>query len=137
MLSILTEYEKETVQKEVETIVGLDFAMDGLYVSSEDEKSNYPKFDCNMLEQLAKVQLGLARHTKDSERWNKQHIRVAKLHEKVADQRKNFLQHKSKALATNSDVVAIEDLNMKGMSQSLHFGKSFADNGWDMFALFL
>ena len=37
---ILIEYEKEIVQREVETVVGLGFAMDGLYVSSEDEKAN-------------------------------------------------------------------------------------------------
>lgn len=38
---ILTEYGKETVQKEVETVNGLGFKMDGLYVSSENEKTNY------------------------------------------------------------------------------------------------
>ncbi|MEB9512677.1 RNA-guided endonuclease TnpB family protein, partial [Bacillus cereus] len=75
--------------------------------------------------------------TKGSGRWNKQRIRVAKLHEKVANQRKNFLHHKSKELATHFDVVAIEDLNMKGISQALHFGKSVADNAWGMFTSFL
>ncbi|MCU4981749.1 transposase, partial [Bacillus cereus] len=39
--------------------------------------------------------------------------------------------------ATHFDVVAIEDLNMKGMSQALHFGKSVADNAWGMFTTFL
>ncbi|MFJ7733514.1 RNA-guided endonuclease TnpB family protein [Lysinibacillus sp. NPDC097231] len=136
-VSILTEYEKEIVQKEVETVVGLDFAMDGLYVSSEDEKANYPKFYRKMLDQLAKEQRILSRRTKGSERWNKQRIRVAKLHEKIANQRKNFLHHKSKELVANFDVVAIEDLNMKGMSQALNFGKSVADNGWGMFISFL
>ncbi len=136
-VSILTEYEKEIVQKEVETFVGLDFAMDGLYVSSEDEKANYPKFYRKMLDHLAKAQQVLSRCNKGSERWNKQRIRVAKLHEKVANQRKNFFHHKSKELATNFDVVAIEDLSMKGMSQSLHFGKSVADNSWGMFTSFL
>ncbi len=136
-VSILTEYEKEIVQKEVETVVGLDFAMDGLYVSSEDKKANYPQFYREMLDRLAKVQRVLARRTKGSQRWNKQRIRVAKLHEKVANQRKNFLHHDSKELATNFDVVAIEGLNMKGMSQALHFGKSVADNSWGMFTSFL
>ncbi|PFR46246.1 transposase, partial [Bacillus thuringiensis] len=90
-----------------------------------------------MLDRLAKAQRVLSRRTKGSIRWNKQRIRVAKLHEKVANQRKNFLHHKSKELATHFDVVAIEDLNMKGMSQALHFGKSVADNGWGMFTSFL
>ncbi|WP_018395765.1 RNA-guided endonuclease TnpB family protein [Bacillus sp. 37MA] len=136
-VSILTEYEKEIVQKEVETVVGLDFAMVELYVSSEDEKANYPRFYRQMLDQLAKAQRVLARRVKGSQRWNKQRIHVAKWHEKVANLRKNFLHHKSKELATNFDVVAIEDLNMKGMSQALNFGKSVADNGWGMFTTFL
>ncbi|PFY30169.1 RNA-guided endonuclease TnpB family protein, partial [Bacillus toyonensis] len=80
-VSILTEYEKEIVQKEVKTVVGLDFAMDGLYVSSEDEKANYPKFYREMLDRLAKAQRVLSRRNKGSERWNKQRFRVAKLHE--------------------------------------------------------
>ncbi|WP_144525528.1 RNA-guided endonuclease TnpB family protein [Bacillus sp. DE0042] len=136
-VSVLTEYEKEIVQKEVESVVGLDFAMAELYVSSEDEKANYPRFYRQMLNRLAKAQRVLARRVKGSVRWNKQRICVAKLHEKVANQRKNFLHHKSKELAKNFDVVAIEDLHMKGMSRALRFGKSVADNGWRMFTTFL
>lgn len=79
----------------------------------------------------------LARRVKGSVRWNKQRICVANLHEKVANQRKNFLHHKSKELATNFDVMAIEDLHMKGMSRALRFGKSVADNVWRMFTTFL
>ncbi|NWK70978.1 transposase [Bacillus paramycoides] len=136
-VSVLTEYEKEIVQKEVESVVGLDFSMAELYVSSEDEKANYPRFYRQMLDRLANAQRVLARRVKGSARWNKQRIRVAKLHEKVANQRKNFLHHKSKELATNFDVVAIEDLNMKGMARAPRFGKSVADNGWRMFTTFL
>ena len=76
-----------------------------------------------MLDKLAKEQRKLSRKKKGSSNWNKQRIRVAKIHEKVANQRKNFLHHQSKELATNFDVVVIEDLNMKGMSQALKFGK--------------
>jgi putative transposase len=136
-VSILTEYEKEIAQKKVERVVGLDFAMAELYVSSEDEKANYPRFYRQMLNRLAKAQRVLARRVQGSARFNKQRICVAKLHEKVANQRKNFLHHKSKELATHFDVVAIEDLHMKGMSQALRFGKSVADNGWRMFTTFL
>jgi predicted signal transduction protein with EAL and GGDEF domain len=107
-VSILTEYEKEIIQKEVETVVGLDFAMAELYVSSEDEKANYPRFYRQMLNQLAKAQRVLSKRIIGSARWNKQRIRVAKLHEKVANQRKNFLHHKSKELAAKYDAVAIE-----------------------------
>ncbi len=43
-VSILIEYQKVIVQKEVQNVVGLDFAMAELYVSSEDDKANYPRF---------------------------------------------------------------------------------------------
>ncbi len=136
-VAILTEYEKEIEAKEIRNVVGLDFAMHGLFVDSEGEKANHPKFYRQMLEKLAKEQRKLSRKKKGSSKWNKQRIRVAKIQEKVANQRKNFLHHKSKELVTTYDAVIIEDLDMKGMSQSLKFGKSVADNGWGMFISFL
>lgn len=136
-ISILTEYEKETEQKEIQRVVGLDFAMNGLFVDSEGEKANYPKFYRQMLDALATAQRKLSRKKKGSSNWHKQRIRVAKIQEKVANQRKNFLHHKSKELAAQYDAVMIEDLDMKGMSRALRFGKSVADNGWGMFTTFL
>ncbi|MDC3414675.1 transposase, partial [Terrihalobacillus insolitus] len=136
-ISILTECEKEIEAKEIQDVVGLDFAMDGLFVDSEGEKANYPKYYRQMLEKLAKEQRKLSRKKKGSSNWNKQRIRVAKIQEKVANQRKNFLHHKSTELVSNFDAIIIEDLDMKGMSQALKFGKSIADNGWGMFTSFL
>jgi putative transposase len=57
-------------------------------------------------------------------------LKVAKLHEKAANQRKNFLHHQSKELGITYDAVIIENLHMKGMSQALHFGQSVHDNSW-------
>lgn len=90
-----------------------------------------------MLGKLTQEQRKLSRKKKGSSNWNKQRIRVAKIQEKVANQRKNFLHHKSKELVMTYDAVVIEDLDMKGMSQALKFGKSVSDNGWGMFTSFL
>ena len=137
-ISILTEYEKDIQPVEIRKVVGLDFAMDGLYVESErGEKANYPRYYRQALDKLAKAQRILSRRKKGSARWEKQRLKVAKLYEKTANQRRNFLHHKSKELATNYDAVIIEDLDMKGMSQALNFGKSVHDNGWGMFISFL
>ncbi len=137
-LSILTEYEKEIEPVSIKNVVGLDFAMDGLYVESEQgKKANYPRFYRQSLNKLEKEQRILSRRTRGSARWEKQRLKVAVLQEKTANQRKNFLHHKSKELATNYDAVVIEDLDMKGMSQALKFGKSVHDNGWGMFTSFL
>lgn len=127
-ISILTEYEKEMKAVSVEKAVGLDFAMEGLYVESEQgKKANYPGFYRQSLDKLAKEQRILSRKRKGSARWEKQRMKVAKRQEKTANQRKNFLHHKSKELVSTYDAVVIEDLNMKGMSQALHFGKSVYD----------
>lgn len=137
-ISILTEYEYKPIPKEIKAIVGLDFAMDSLYVESEQgEKANHPRFFRQTQEKLAKEQKVLSRRTKGSTRYEKQRIKVAALHERVTNQRKDFLHKKSHQLASQYDCIVIEDLNMKGMSQSLHFGKSVADNGWGMFTTFL
>ena len=137
-ISILTEYEKEIKPVSIQKVVGLDFAMDGLYVESEQgEKANYPRFYRQSIDKLAKEQSILSRRKKGSARWEKQRLKVAKLHEKIANQRKNFLHHQSKELATTYDAVIIEDLDMKGMSKALNFGKSVHDNGWGMFTTFL
>ena len=137
-ISILTEYEHTPIEKEIKEIIGLDFAMNGLYVESEQgETANYPRFYRQAQQQLAKEQRILSRRTKGSSRYEKQRMKAAKLHEQVANQRKDFLHKTSRRLATRYDCVVIEDLNMKGMSQVLRFGKSVADNGWGMFTTFL
>lgn len=137
-ISILTEYEKDIEPVSIQKVVGLDFAMDGLYVESEQgEKANYPRFYRKSLDKLAKEQRILSRKKKGSTRWEKQRLKVAERQEKTANQRKNFLHHRSKELASTYDAVIIEDLDMKGMSKALHFGKSVHDNGWGIFTTFL
>jgi putative transposase len=74
---------------------------------------------------------------KGSNNRQKQRIKVARLYEKVVNQRKDFLHKQSRQIANAYDCVCIENLDMKAMSQVLNFGKSVADNGWGMFTSFL
>ena len=62
---------------------------------------------------------------------------MAKLHEKVSNQRKDFLHKHSRQIANAYDCICIEDLDMKAMSRLLKFGKFVSDNGWGMFTTFL
>ena len=55
------------------------------------------------------------------------------MHEYIKNCRRDFLHKLSKKLSEAYNAVAVEDLNMKGMSQALNFGKSVGDNGWGMF----
>ncbi|PCK70732.1 hypothetical protein PL1_2709 [Paenibacillus larvae subsp. larvae B-3650] len=95
-VSILTENEHQPIQKQIQAVVGLDFSMNGLFVDSEEGKTaNYPRFYQQALEKLAKKQRILSRRKKGSNRWHKQGLEVAKLHERIANQRKDFLHKES------------------------------------------
>ncbi|GGN63153.1 transposase [Oceanobacillus indicireducens] len=110
-ISILTEYEKDIKPVSIQEVVGLDFAMDGLYVESEQgEKANYPKFYRQSLDKVAKEQRILSRRKKGSARREKQRLKVAALQEKTANQRKNFLHQQSKELASTYDAVVTRRL---------------------------
>lgn len=131
--SIQFEYEKEVEQVQPESYLGLDYAMSDFYVDSEGVKGNYPKFFRSSQDKLTKEQRKLSKMVRRSNNYNKQKIKVAKVHEKIANQRKDFLHKTSRKIANFYDVVCIEDLNMQAMSQTMNFGKSVHDNGWGMF----
>jgi len=117
--------------------IGLDFSMNKLYVASDGTSAEYPQFYRKAEQRLAKHQRVLSRRQKGSKRYSLQKRKVAVLHEKVANQRKDFL-HKLSSLITKSyDLICLEDLNMKDMSRSLNFGKAVHDDGFGMFRTFL
>lgn len=136
-VSILYEYEVEINKIDPVTSIGLDFSMRSLFVASEGQPVNYPRFYRQSLEKLAHEQRILSHKEKGSKGYYQQKLKVAKIHEKIVNQRKDFLHKISRQITNAYDVVCIEDLNMKGMSQALNFGKSVADNGWGMFCSFL
>ena len=72
-----------------------------------------------------------------SNNWYKQQNRINKIHEKIANQRQDFLHKLSSELVNKYDYIALEDINLKNISQSLHLGKSTDDNGFGMFRKFL
>lgn len=135
--SILFEYENQIQKTEPQTFLGLDFSMHELYIASDGTSANYPRFYRQALQKLEREQRKLSKMQKGSNNRNKQRIRVARLHEKVANQRKDFLHKQSRQITNAYDCVCIEDLNMKAMSQAVNFGKSVSDNGWGMFTAFL
>ena len=136
-VSILVEYETQVFKKEIEKVIGLDFSMKELYVDSNGGIANFTRFFRLAQEKLAKEQRILSHRKYESKRYEKQKLKVARVHEKIANQRKDFLHKESKKLADNYDLICIEDLNMRAMSQCLNFGKSVSDNGWGFFTTLL
>lgn len=132
-VSIMFELEKEIKQVEPDSYIGLDFAMADFYVDSKGNKGNYPKFFRKSAEKLAIEQRKLSRKVKGSNNYEKQRLKVAKVHEKIANQRRDFLHKTSRKIANSYDVICVENLNMKTMAQTMNFGKSVNDIGWGMF----
>lgn len=138
-VSILVEYDEEELKREIDInkTKGLDFSMKELFVTSEGDRANYPRYYRQAMERLKKEQRKLSLCKNESNNKNKQRLKVAKLHEKVKNQRQDFLHKKSRQITNECDVVCIEDLNMKAMSRALHFGKSVSDNAYGKFVGFL
>ena len=111
--------------------------MHELYKDSNGNEPAYPRYYRRAEKKLKREQRKLSHMKKGSHNRNKQRIKVAKLNEKVANQRKDFLHKQSRQIANAYDCVCIESLNMKAMARSLRFGKTVSDNGWGMFTSFL
>ena len=138
--SLLYEYEADIRQISPVRVIGLDYSMSHLFVSSEEEVQVEEEFLHHYRraqEKLAREQRRLSHCQKGSRRYGKQKKRVASVHEKIANQRKDCLHKKSRQIANAYDAVCIENLDMKAMSQGMHFGKAVSDNGWGMFTDYL
>lgn len=135
--SLLYEYadcdNQAVAEKKVENILGIDYAMNGMAVFSDGKRCEYPSPYRRSAEKLAREQRKLSRCQKGSSNYRKQKRKVALCHEKVKNQRKDFHHKLSYELAEKYDAVAVEDLDMKAMSQCLNLGKGVMDNGYGMF----
>lgn len=142
--SITYKYETEIQQKGVSSIIGLDYKSDGLYMDSNGEMANMPHWFRDNQTKLAREQkklskkIGSRKGEKKSSGWTKQHRKVAKIQKKIANQRLDYLHKLSKKLADTYDVVAIEDLDMRAISnKNFGNGKATLDNGYGMFTVML
>ena len=70
-------------------------------------------------------------------RYEKQKAKVNRISEKIANQRKDFCHKMSRKIANSYNAVCVEDIDLRAMAQSLHFGKATSDNGFGIFRNFL
>ena len=133
--ALLFEYgeSNEKVPKESLTHIGLDYKSDGLYMDSNGHIANMPHYYRQSQERLAKAQRALKRKKKNSQNYKKQKQKLAKLSKHVANQRKDYLHKLSDQLTEKYQLISVEDLNMKDISQNFQLGKSTTDNGYGMF----
>jgi putative transposase len=109
-VSMLYAYECQIEAVQPETFIGLDYSMPELYVSSEGVSAEYPRYYRKALDQLKQAQRKLSHCQKGSKNRSKQRLKVARIHEKVANQRKDFLHKQSRQITNAADVVCIMEL---------------------------
>ncbi len=141
-ISILFEYA-DTVNTYIvdkNNAIGLDYASDGLYVDNNGSTGSHHKYYHESHDKLAKAQRRLSRmkgskkNEAKSNNYIKQLNKVNKIHRHIANQRLDNLHKKSTEIANRYDVVCVESLNMRSMSnKGFGNGKATMDNGYGMF----
>jgi len=139
-VSILVENKIELPKKKPikeSTSIGLDLGIKSFIVTSDGLKVDNPKYLKNNIFRLKKLQRKLSKKQKGSKNRLKAKHNVALLHEKITNQRKDFLHKLSSKLISENQTICIEDLNVSGMIKNHNLAQSIADSSWGMFIQFL
>ena len=113
--------------------VGIDLGLKEFCATSDNEIIQNPKYLKKSLDKLAKLQRELSRKQSGSSNYNKARIKVARLHEHIANQRKDFLQKLSTEIITNYDIICLEDLQVKNMLKNPKQARNIHDVSWSEF----
>ena len=138
-VSLRIEYEEEIIiiDDSFQKTIGLDFALNGFYVDTTGKKANYPMYYINTVKKLAKAQRKLSKRIRGSKNYYKQKLVVAKVHEKILNQRNDFLHQESRRLVNKYDIIGVETLDLTQMMKTKYVSTKISDISYNKFVNYL
>ncbi len=131
-VSVLCEVKKEPIQLSMfET--GIDVGLKEFATLSDGTSIHNPKHFYHLEDKLKKEQRVLSRRIVGSRNWYKQKKKVAKIHEKIANTREDFLQKITTMLVNENQVISIEDIRVKNLLKNGNLSKAISDVSWSEF----
>ncbi len=131
-VSILVEEDIEPLPN-AHKHVGLDLGLKSMVILSTGEQVGNPKFFHQDEKKLAKAQRRLSKKKKSSKNRAKARLKVAQIHAKIADRRRDYQQKLSTRLIRENQTICVESLQVKNMIQNRKLSKAISDVGWGEF----